>query len=199
MSTAVDFPQNVFIYYTLNTQHVIETGKSHWSLTFKECMVSFLCRQQSFGLAQLDEIKPGLAAEAVEVGQQVEVIHLTRPSGETIAKFDMMPIAKAVGYPFIGIARHALQRVLRRHLADGDIVLGSRLEELDTHEAEGITELKFEGRKDVVRAKAVVGADGRRYDSSCKQEWWFMRIAHREGYTLLLTSDGVAHFKIRYY
>lgn len=76
----------------------------------------------------------------------------------------MTPIAKAVGYPFIGITRYALQSVLLGHLQDGDIELGARLQGLETHEAEGITELRFEGQTDAVRARAVIGADGRRCD-----------------------------------
>ncbi|CAM9420383.1 unnamed protein product [Ectocarpus sp. 12 AP-2014] len=118
--------------------------------------------QQSFGLAELDKIQPGLAAEAVAAGREVETLHLTRPSGETITKVDMTPITKLVGYPFIGISRHALQKVLLSHLEDDDVELGARLEGLDTHEGEGITELRFRGQSEVVRARAVIGADGRR-------------------------------------
>lgn len=121
--------------------------------------------RQSFGLAELDKIKPGLAAEAVAAGREVELLHLTRPSGATIARVDMTILAKAAGYPFIGITRYALQRVLQGHLEDGDVELGARLEGLETHEADGITELRFEGRTDPVRARAVIGADGRRYDA----------------------------------
>eukprot|EP00903_Cladosiphon_okamuranus_P008245 g7937.t1 len=117
---------------------------------------------QSFGLAALDEIQPGLAAEAVAAGREVEQLHLTRPSGETIARVDMTGLAKAVGYPFIGITRYALQSVLLRGLEDGDLELGARLQGLETNEAEGITELRFEGQADAVRARAVIGADGRR-------------------------------------
>lgn len=106
-----------------------------------------------------------MAAEAVAAGREVEVLHLTRPSGDTIAKVDMSFIGKTVGYPFIGISRYALQNVLRSHLEDGDIQLGARLEELETNEAEGITELRFKGRTDTIRARAVIGADGRRYDA----------------------------------
>lgn len=103
-----------------------------------------------------------MAAEAIAAGRVVEQLHLTRPSGETIVKVDMTPLAKIVGYPFMGITRYALQRVLLGHLEDGDVELGARLQELDTHEAEGITELWFEGQADAVRARAVIGADGRR-------------------------------------
>lgn len=120
---------------------------------------------QSFGLAKLDEIQPGLAAEAVAAGREVEQLHLTRPSGETIARVDMTRVAKVVGYPFIGITRYALQSVLLRRLEDDDLELGARLQGLETHEAEGITELRFEGHADAVRARAVLGADGRRYDA----------------------------------
>lgn len=98
-------------------------------------------------------------------GREVEILHLTRPSGETIGKVDMTVLTKTVGYPFLGITRYALQRVLQGHLEDGDVELGARLEGLETHEAEGITELRFEGRTDTVRARAVIGADGRRYDA----------------------------------
>lgn len=107
-------------------------------------------------------MKTGLAAEAVAAGKVVELLHLTRPSGETIFKLDMKPLSKIVGYPFIGITRYALQSVLLRHLGDGDIELGARLQGLETHESEGVTELRFEGQTDVVRARAVIGADGRR-------------------------------------
>lgn len=117
---------------------------------------------QSFGLANLDEIQTGLAAEAVAAGREVEKLHLTWPSGETITKVDMRPLAKIVGYPFIGITRYALQTVLLRHLGDGDIELGARLQGLETRDSEGLTELHFEGQTDVVRARAVIGADGRR-------------------------------------
>ena len=127
--------------------------------------LSFPVRKQSFGLAKLDEIQPGLAAEAVAAGREVEQLHLTRPSGATIARVDMTGIAKIVGYPFIGITRYALQRVLLGHLDDGDVELGARLQGLETHEAEGITELRFEGQADPVRARAVIGADGRRCDT----------------------------------
>ncbi|CBN74164.1 Flavoprotein Monooxygenase [Ectocarpus siliculosus] len=74
----------------------------------------------------------------------------------------MTPITKLVGYPFIGISRHALQKVLLGHLEDDDVELGARLERLDTDEGEGITELRFRGQSEVVRARAVIGADGRR-------------------------------------
>ena len=119
-------------------------------------------RSQSIGVAELEEVKPGLAEEAVAAGRPVKLIHLTWPSGETIAKVDMTGLEELVGYPFLGITRHALQRVLLGHLPDGAIQLGSRLEGLDTHEAEGFSELRFEGRPNVVRARAVLGADGRR-------------------------------------
>ena len=115
-------------------------------------------------MAELDKVKPGLAEEAVAAGRVVKLLHLTRPSGETIAKVDMTGLEEVVGYPFLGITRHALQRVLLGHLQDGGIQLGSHLEGLDTHEAEGFSVLRFEGRPDVVRARAVVGADGRRCD-----------------------------------
>ncbi|CAN0461142.1 unnamed protein product, partial [Hapterophycus canaliculatus] len=85
--------------------------------------------------------KTGLAAEAVAAGRDVQVLHLTRPTGETITKVDMTPIAQMVGYPFIGITRYALQKVLLRHLGDGDVELGARLQGLDTRESEGVTEL----------------------------------------------------------
>lgn len=96
------------------------------------------------------------------MGRVVDLLHLTRPSGETIGKVDMTDLSDLVGFPFLSITRHALQRVLLGHLPDGGIQLGSRLEGLETHEASGISELRFEGRPDVVRARAVVGADGRR-------------------------------------
>lgn len=119
---------------------------------------------QPIGVAELDKVKPGLAEEAMAAGRKVELIHLTRPSGETIAKVDMTALEEIVGHPFLGITRHALQRVLLGHLPDGGIQLASRLEGLETHEAEGFSELRFEGRSEVVRACAVVGADGRRCD-----------------------------------
>lgn len=119
--------------------------------------------RQSFGLLELEGIKPGLAEEVIAAGREVKVIHLMRPSGETIGKVPMTTITELVGYPFTGISRYALQRVLLGHLEDRDVQLGSRLEGLDTYEAEGVTELKFEGQADAVRARAVVGADGRRY------------------------------------
>ncbi|CAM9294058.1 unnamed protein product [Scytosiphon promiscuus] len=117
---------------------------------------------QSIGLANLDEIKKGLAAEAVAAGREVETLHLTWPTGETITKVDMTPITKLVGYPFIGITRFALQRVLLRHLADADVQVGARLQGLETRESDGVTELRFDGQADVVCARAVIGADGRR-------------------------------------
>lgn len=73
----------------------------------------------------------------------------------------MTPLEKIIGYPFTGITRYALQRVLLSHLAESDVELGCRLEGLETHEGQGITELKFKG-EEVVSARAVVGADGRR-------------------------------------
>eukprot|EP00904_Undaria_pinnatifida_P001832 jgi/Undpi1/1164/HiC_scaffold_10.g04626.m1 len=124
--------------------------------------VNFCFFLQSIGLAELENIKPGLAEEAVSVGRVVDLIHLTRPSGETIGKVDMTALNDLVGFPFLGITRHALQRVLLGHLPDGGVQLRSRLEGLETHEASGISELRFEGRPGVVRARAVVGADGRR-------------------------------------
>lgn len=120
-------------------------------------------------MAELEKVKPGLAEEAMAAGRAVKLIHLTRPSGETIGKVDMTSLEEIVGYPFLGITRHALQRVLLGHLPDGGIQLGSRLEGLDTHEAEGFSELRFEGRPGVVRARAVLGADGRRCDDEVQQ------------------------------
>ena len=128
--------------------------------------LSFTCPKQTFGLAKLDQILPGLAAEAIAVGREVEQLHLTRPSGETIARFDMRFITKVMGYPFIGITRYALQGMLLSHLEGGNLELGSRLHGIETHEADGITELRFDGQTDVVRARAVIGADGRRYDNA---------------------------------
>lgn len=107
-----------------------------------------------------------MAAEAIAAGREVELLHLTRPSGETIAKVDLTFVTEAVGYPFLGITRYALQRVLLGHLDSGDVELGARFQGLETDEAKGITELRFEGHDDVVRARAVIGADGRRCDRS---------------------------------
>lgn len=128
--------------------------------------------QQSFGLSLLNDLQPGLAAEVLAAGRAMETLHLTRPSGKTITKIDMTPITKAWGYPFMGITRYALQNVFLKHLANSEVQLGSRLQDLHTHELEGITELRFEGRADGVRARAVLGADGRR----CSDKFAVSRI-----------------------
>lgn len=130
---------------------------------------------QSIGVAELEEVKPGLAKEAMAAGRPVKLIHLTWPSGETIAKVDMTSLEEVVGYPCLGITRHALQHVLLGHLPDDGIQLGFRLEGLDTHEAEGFSELRFEGRPDVVRARAVLGADGRRCDDEVQESSFCIR------------------------
>lgn len=122
----------------------------------------FPCAKQTWGLAKLDELLPGLAAEAIAAGREVDTLHLTWPSGETIWRCDMRFIAHVMKYPFIGITRYALQKVLLGHLDDDDLELGARLERFETNEVEEITELRFEGHADPVRARAVIGADGRR-------------------------------------
>ena len=117
---------------------------------------------QSIGLVELDKLKPGLAAEVVAAGRPVDLIHLTRPAGDTIFKVDMRPLGELFGYPFLGITRYALQRVLKKHLDDDELQVGACLRELSANRAEGVTELSFDGSPEVVRARAVVGADGRR-------------------------------------
>lgn len=117
---------------------------------------------QSIGLAALDEIKPGLAAEAIAVGRPTRCIHLTRLDGSTIAQVSMLPLEELIGYPFLAITRYSLQRVLLKHLPGDVVQLGFRLEEIDDGESKGLTELRFKGHSKPVLARAVVGADGRR-------------------------------------
>lgn len=117
---------------------------------------------QSIGLAALEEIKPGLAAEAIEVGRPTKSIHLTRSDGSTIAQVDMAALEELIGYPFLAITRYCLQRVLLTHLPDDVVQLGYRLEGIDDGGSRGLTELRFEGHSQPVLARAVVGADGRR-------------------------------------
>ncbi|CAM9349356.1 unnamed protein product [Choristocarpus tenellus] len=118
---------------------------------------------QGFGVGALEDILPGLGEEAIRAGRVVQYIHLLRPiSGETIFKLDISRMKELVGYPFIGITRFALQRVLMAHLDKENIELGCRLKELNADGPGGLAELTFEGKDMPVRAKAVVGADGRR-------------------------------------
>lgn len=118
---------------------------------------------QSFGIAALDEIKPGLSAEVVAVGRPVDCIHLARPDGSTIFNADMTVLQRIVGYPFLSITRYALQVALLRHLPEEIVHVGCRLEGLDDCGPDGLIALKFEGHAETVRARTVVGADGRRW------------------------------------
>lgn len=129
--------------------------------------IAFLLRDrhwpQSFGLSTLDEIAPGLAAEVTAAGRVIDTIHLTNPAGETKLKLRMDVLAELLGYPFVGITRYNLQRVLLQRLSDGDVVLGHRLEALHTSDPVDAKTLEFKGIAQPVRARVVIGADGRRY------------------------------------
>lgn len=117
---------------------------------------------QPIGVAELDKFKPGLAAEVIAEGRPVDLIHLTQSKGDTIFKADMKKVGDFFGYPLLAITRYKLQCVFKRYLDDDELQVGARLHGISSHRAEGIKELSFDGHPDVVRARAVVGADGRR-------------------------------------
>lgn len=118
--------------------------------------------KQPIGVAELDKVKPGLAAEVIAEGRPVDFIHLTQKNGDTIFKVNTKKLGDLFGYPFLGVSRYKLQCVFKRYLDDDELQVGARLHGLSSHQADGITELSFDGHADVVRARAVVGADGRR-------------------------------------
>ncbi|CAM9281812.1 unnamed protein product, partial [Discosporangium mesarthrocarpum] len=119
---------------------------------------------QPIGMAALEEMKAGLAQEMIDAGRVIECIHLMRATtGETIYRLNISGMKEAFGYPFIGITRYTLQRVLMSHLEESDVVLSCQLEGLSVDEGpEGLVELRFAGRDVPARARTVIGADGRR-------------------------------------
>lgn len=118
--------------------------------------------KQPIGVAELDKFKPGLAAEVIAESRPVDCIHLTQKNGDTIFKADMKEASDFFGYPFLSVTRYKLQCIFKRYLDDDELQVGARLHGISSHRAEGIKELSFDGHLDVVRARAVVGADGRR-------------------------------------
>lgn len=84
----------------------------------------------------------------------------------------------AVGYPFLGITRHNLQRALVSHLDDDVLELGCRLKELRASPRSSVKELVFEGKASPVRARSVIGADGLRWAGALffrrsRLVWWY--------------------------